>query len=69
MKGRLKFSIQASRKVLSRLSQDPRLEIVKTVPHLQTMYAMATEEDVVELKMENQGRAIFGKTIPFHTVR
>jgi hypothetical protein len=70
MKGKLKFSIQASEPVLAGLAKDPRLEVVKTVPHLQTMYVTATEEDAVEIKMENQGKLLtFAKAIPFRSVR
>jgi hypothetical protein len=70
MKGRLKFSIQASEKVLSSLAQDPRLEVVKTVPHLHTMYVMATEEDVVNIDLENPGKLQkLAKAIPFRIVR
>jgi len=70
MKGRLKFSIQASEPVLASLAKDPRLEVVKMVPHIETMYVTATENDVVEIKMENQGRLQkVAKAIPFHSVR
>ena len=70
MKGRLKFSIQASAPVLAMLAKDPRLEVVKLVPHLETMYATASEDDVVEIKMENQGRLQkVAKAIPFCSVR
>jgi uncharacterized protein YbaA (DUF1428 family) len=70
MKGRLKFSIQASDAILAALAKDPRLEVVKKVPHLGTMYVTATEEDMVEIKMENQERLKkVAKAIPFHSVR
>jgi len=70
MKGRLKFSIQGSERVLATLAKDPRLEVVKSVLHIETIYATATEEDIVEMKMENQDKpVIFAKAIPFHSVR
>jgi hypothetical protein len=70
MKGRLKFSIQAAAAVLATLAKDPRLEVVKLLPHIETMYVTATEEDVVEIKMENPGKLEkVGKAIPFHSVR
>ena len=70
MKGRLKFSIQASEAVLATLAKDPRLEAVKSVPHIETMYATATEEDIVEMKMENQDKlVIFAKALPFRSVK
>ena len=69
MKGRLKFSIQASEPVLASLAKDPRLEVVKSVPHIETIYATATEEDIVEMKMENKDKlVIFAKAIPFRSV-
>jgi hypothetical protein len=70
MKGRLKFSIQASERVLAALAKDPRLEVVKSVPHIETIYATATEEDIVEMKMENQDKlVIFAKALPFRSVK
>jgi hypothetical protein len=70
MKGRLKFSIQASEAVLASLAKDPRLEVVKSVPHIDTMYVTATEENIVEMKMENEDKLVtFAKAIPFHNVR
>jgi hypothetical protein len=69
MKGKLKFSIQASEPVLASLAKDPRLKVVKMVPHIETMYVTATENDVVEIKMENQGRLQkVAKAIPFRSV-
>jgi len=70
MKGKLKFSIQGSQENLAVLAKDPRLEVVKSVPHIETMYANATEEDIVEMKMENKDKlVIFAKAIPFRSVR
>ena len=70
MKGRLKFSIQASEPVLAGLAKDPRLEVIKTISHIGTMYVTATEENIVEMKMENEDKLVtFAKAIPFRSVR